>query len=155
MARYRATCDWTLQEAGEEFMKGRYARGHTVVFGSGVRVAGTASAQVVGNKWAAPDAVDPEEMLVASLSQCHMLTFLHKAREGGFIVTRYRDEAEGLMEKFDGDRMMVTRVTLKPEITYQGRAPTEAERDALHRAAHHECFIANSVKTEVVVEDRG
>jgi len=154
MARYRATCDWTLAEPGEDFLKGRYGRGHTVVFGSGVRVPGTASAQVVGNRWAAPEAVDPEEMLVASLSQCHMLTFLHKAREAGFVVTRYRDEAEGVMEKFDGDRMRVTRVTLRPEIGYEGRTPTEAERDALHHAAHHECFIANSVKTEVIVEDR-
>lgn len=154
MARYRATCDWTLGEAGEEFLKGRYARAHSIVFGSGVQVAGTASAQVVGNKWAAPNAVDPEEMLVASLSQCHMLTFLHKAREAGLVVTRYHDEAEGLMEKFDGDRMMVTKVTLRPQITYEGRSPTAAERDALHHAAHHECFIANSVKTEVVVEER-
>ena len=154
MARYRATCDWTLAQPGEDFLSGRYGRGHTIVFGSGVRVPGTASAQVVGNKWAAADSVDPEEMLVASLSQCHMLTFLHKAREAGFIVLRYRDEAEGLMEKFDGDRMMVTRVTLRPEIIYQGRGPNQAQRDALHHAAHDACFIANSVKTEVVVEDR-
>jgi organic hydroperoxide reductase OsmC/OhrA len=79
MARYRAVCDWTLAEPGEEFLKGRYGRGHAIVFGSGVRIPGTASAQVVGNKWAAPNSVDPEELLVASLSQCHMLTFLHKA----------------------------------------------------------------------------
>jgi len=154
MARYRATCDWSLAESGEDFLKGRYGRGHTIGFGSGVKAPGTASAQVVGNKWAAPDAVDPEEMLVAALSQCHMLSFLHKAREAGFAVTRYRDEAEGLMEKFEGDRMMVTKVWLRPQIAYEGARPTPQQRDDLHHAAHQACFIANSVKTEVVVEEK-
>ncbi|HEV2531296.1 OsmC family protein [Phenylobacterium sp.] len=154
MARYRATCDWSLAESGEDFLKGRYGRGHTVGFGSGVKVPGTASAQVVGNKWAAPDSVDPEEMLVASLSQCHMLTFLHKAREAGLVVTRYRDDAEGLMEKIDGDRMAVTKVTLRPEIAYAGERPTADQRARLHHLAHEECFIANSVKTQVVVEEK-
>jgi organic hydroperoxide reductase OsmC/OhrA len=108
---------------------------------------------VVG-KWAAPGAVDPEEMFVAALSNCHMLTFLHKARLAGFAVTRYRDEAVGVMEKTDGERMAVTRVTLRPEIAYEGRRPTETEAQDLHHQAHEECFIANSVKTEVVVEER-
>ena len=155
MARYRATCDWSLEQPGEDFLSGRYGRGHTVVFGSGVRIPGTASAQVVGNKWAAPNSVDPEEMLVGSISQCHMLTFLHKAREAGFIVTRYRDEAEGLMEKIDeAGRMAVTKVTLRPEIAYEGARPTPDQRERLHHAAHAECFIANSVKTEVTVEEK-
>jgi organic hydroperoxide reductase OsmC/OhrA len=154
MARYRATCDWSLAEPGEDFLKGRYGRAHTVVFGSGVEVPGTASHHVVGNRWAAPNAVDPEEMLVASISQCHMLTFLHKAREAGFVVTRYRDAAEGVMEPIDAaGRMAVTKVWLRPEITYAGARPAAAETERLHHAAHADCFIANSVKTEVVVED--
>ena len=119
---------------------------------SGVRSRNTASRHVVG-KWAAPGAVDPEEMLVASLSNCHMLTFLHVARLKGFVITRYRDAAEGVMEKNAEGKMAVTRVTLRPEITYAGKRPTDAERDHLHHEAHEECFIANSVKTEVVVEE--
>ena len=154
MATYRASVDWTLTAPGEDFAKGRYGRAHTVAFGSGVEVPGTASHHVVGNKWAAPNSVDPEEMLVGSASACHMLSFLHIAREAGFVVARYRDQAEGLMEKIDGERMAVTRITLKPEITYDGRQPTPAERDALHHKAHELCFIANSVKTEIVVEER-
>jgi organic hydroperoxide reductase OsmC/OhrA len=154
MAKYRASVDWTLA-AGEDFVAGRYSRGHRVAFGSGVEVPGTASHHIVGNKWAAPNSVDPEELLVASISQCHMLTFLHKAREAGFTVTAYRDDAEGVMEKIDeAGRMAVTRCTLRPTIAYEGRAPTQAERDHLHHAAHEECFIANSVKTDVTVEDR-
>lgn len=154
MAAYRATIEWSLTAPGEDFPKGRYSRGHSVTFGSGVEVPGTASHHVVGNKWAAANSVDPEEMLVGAASACHMLSFLHVAREAGFVVTRYRDLAEGVMEKVDGERMAVTRVTLRPEIAYEGRAPSEAERDEMHHKAHELCFIANSLKTEVVVEER-
>lgn len=153
MAKHRAAVEWTLKD-GEDFAAGRYGRGHQIDFEGGHTAPGTASAQVVGNKWAAPGGVDPEEMLTASISACHMLTFLHQAREAGFVVARYRDDAEGIMEKVDGDRMAVTRVTLKPQITYAGRAPSLDERDRLHHAAHEQCFIANSVKTQVVVEER-
>lgn len=150
MATYRATIEWTLQE-GEDFANGRYSRAHTVAFAEHV-VPATASRHIVG-KWAAPGAVDPEEMLVASISNCHMLTFLHRARLAGFVVTRYRDAAEGVMETNAEGRMAVTRVTLRPEITYAGRRPTDAERDHLHHEAHEECFIANSVKSEITVEE--
>ncbi|MDZ4370269.1 MAG: OsmC family protein [Phenylobacterium sp.] len=151
MATYRATIEWALQESSEDFLKGRYGRAHTIRFAEHV-VPATASRHVVG-KWAAPGAVDPEEMFVAALSNCHMLTFLHRARLAGFTVVRYRDAAEGVMEKIEGDRMAVTRVTLHPEITYEGRRPTAEESAHLHHEAHEECFIANSVKTEVVVEE--
>ena len=151
MAEYRASVDWAL-EPGGDFAKGRYSRAHSIKFTEHT-VPGTASHHVVG-KWAAPGAVDPEEMLVASISTCHMLTFLHVARLQGFLITRYRDEPVGVMEKDADGRMAVTRVTLHPEITYDGRRPTEAERDHLHHEAHEECFIANSVTTEILVEER-
>ncbi|MBX3481932.1 OsmC family protein [Phenylobacterium sp.] len=150
MATFRATIEWGLKD-GEDFANGRYSRGHTVSFAGHV-VPATASPHVVG-KWAVKGAVDPEEMLVASISNCHMLTFLHRARLAGFVVTRYRDAAEGVMEKTAEGRMAVTRVTLHPEIAYDGRRPTPAERDRLHHEAHEECFIANSVKTQITVED--
>lgn len=152
MASYTAVTDWTLKP-GEDFAKGRYSRGHTLSFDGGVEVAASASPHVVG-KWAVEAAVDPEEMLVAALSNCHMLTFLHKARLAGFVVCAYHDEAEGVMEEIAPGRMAVTRVVLRPKVTYEGAAPDQAARDALHHAAHDECFIANSVKTEVIVEDR-
>ena len=152
MARFRAVVDWSLA-TGEDFPKGRYLRGHSVGFENGPEVRGTASAHVVGNRWAEPGAVDPEQLLVGSLSACHMLTFLHVAREAGFVVTRYRDEAEGVLEKTAEGRLAVTRVTLRPQITYEGAAPDAATRDHLHHQAHEGCFIANSVKTEVLVEE--
>jgi len=150
MSEYRATIEWAL-EPGADFASGRYSRGHTVSFAEHV-VPATASRHVVG-KWAVPGAVDPEEMLVASLSNCHMLTFLHVARLKGFVITRYRDVAVGVMEKNAEGRVAVTRVTLRPEITYEGRRPTPDEARHLHHEAHEECFIANSVKTEVTVEE--
>jgi organic hydroperoxide reductase OsmC/OhrA len=150
MAAYRATVDWSLG-AGEDFGGGRYSRGHQVAFAEHVMPA-TSSPHVVG-KWAAKGAVDPEQMLVASLSSCHMLTFLHMARLQGFTVTRYRDAAEGVMQKNAAGVPWVSRVTLRPQIDYDGRRPAAAEAEHLHHRAHEECFIANSVKTEVVVEE--
>src|SRR6185437_10761967 len=154
MATYRATSEFELSAPGEDFLKGRYSRGHSLTFGSSVTVPGTASHQVVGNRWSVEGAVDPEEMLVGAINTCHLLSFLHIAREAGFVVTRYRDEAEGVMTKRDDGEMWVSRVVLRPQITYDGRRPSAEEAHALHEKAHHLCFIANSVKTEVVVEER-
>lgn len=150
MAAYRATVDWALAD-GEDFKAGRYSRGHTVEFAQHVMPA-TSSPHVVG-KWARAGAVDPEEMLVASLSSCHMLTFLHMARLEGFTVLSYRDAAEGVMEKNAAGVPWVSKVTLRPTIVYAGARPTADQAAHLHHRAHEECFIANSVKTEVVVEE--
>jgi organic hydroperoxide reductase OsmC/OhrA len=152
MATYRATADWRLRE-GEDFAKGRYSRGHAVVFGSGFEAPGTASHQVVGNRWAVEGAVDPEEMLVGAIVTCHMLSFLHVAREAGFLVERYHDAAVGEMTRREDGEMWISKVTLHPDISYAGRQPAPAERDHMHHAAHQVCFIANSVKTEIVVEE--
>lgn len=151
MARFRASVDWMLQD-GEDFAKGRYVRGHTVTFEPGPRLRATASAHVVGNRWAEDGAADPEQMLVAAIASCHMLSFLHVAREAGFVVSRYRDDAEGRMDKTGDGRIAVTRVALRPLIEWAGEAPDPARLEALHHAAHETCFIANSVKTEIVVE---
>ena len=147
MADYRATVTWTLEDGGE-FLKGRYSRGHSIVFDGGHAAPGTASHHVVGKKWAVEGAVDPEQMLVASLSTCHMLTFLHLAAKAGHRVDHYDDTAEGVLAKTDG-RVWVSLVTLRPRVVWTG---TRAEELALHHAAHDECFIANSVKTDVRCE---
>jgi organic hydroperoxide reductase OsmC/OhrA len=97
--------------------------------------------------------VDPEEMLIAALSNCHMLTFLHLARKAGLRVDSYRDQAEGSMGKIAEGRYALTRVALRPQIAFSGeRTPSDAELADLHHRSHLECFIANSVRTEVVVE---
>ena len=149
MATYTADIEWTLKE-GEDFAKGRYSRGHTLSFDGGTVVPASASPHVVG-KWAVEAAVDPEEMFVAALSNCHMLTFLHKARLAGFAVRSYRDHASGIMAEIAPGRMAVAKVTLSPQIAWDGPAPDAAALAHLHHEAHEECFIANSVKTEVTV----
>jgi organic hydroperoxide reductase OsmC/OhrA len=151
MALFRASVDWALA-AGEDFAAGRYARGHAVAFEGGPTLRGTASHHVVGNKWAEAGAVDPEQMLVGAVVGCHMLSFLHVARLAGFEVARYRDTGEGLMEENAEGRVAITRVTLRPQIDWRGSAPNAAQLAHLHHEAHDACFIANSIKTEVVVE---
>jgi organic hydroperoxide reductase OsmC/OhrA len=89
---------------------------------------------------------------VASLSACHMLWFLHLAKEAGLSVVSYRDDAEGVMAKNAEGRWAMTKVTLRPYIVFNGNQPSAAALDELHHRAHEECYIANSVRSEVAVE---
>jgi organic hydroperoxide reductase OsmC/OhrA len=150
MTIYTAEIRWTASE-GEDFLKGRFSRAHTVSFDGGTVVPGSASPHIVG-KWAVEAAVDPEEMLVAALSSCHMLSFLHLARLAGFAVATYEDHAEGVLEEIAPGRQAVTKVALRPKIEWAGAAPKKEELDRLHHEAHQICFIANSAKTQVTVE---
>ena len=151
MATHTAEIKWAAKEGGEEFLKGRFSRAHTISFDGGTVIPASASPHVVG-KWAVEAAVDPEEMLVAALSSCHMLSFQHVARLAGFAVKAYDDHAEGVTEEIAPGRLAVTKVKLRPEIEWAGAAPTKEELDRLHHEAHEICFIANSVKTQVTVE---
>jgi organic hydroperoxide reductase OsmC/OhrA len=151
MATHNAEIKWAAKESGEEFLKGRFSRAHDVSFDGGTVIPASASPHVVG-KWAVEAAVDPEEMLVAALSSCHMLSFLHVARLAGFAVKAYDDRAEGVTEEVAPGRVAVTKVALRPKIEWAGAAPKKEELDRLHHQAHDICFIANSVKTQVTVE---
>jgi organic hydroperoxide reductase OsmC/OhrA len=151
MSIHTATVDWRLQ-AGEDFAKGRYSRAHTLAFDGGVTAVGSSSPSVVPLPWSDPAGVDPEEMFVAALSACHMLTFLDLARRAKFMIARYTDPAEGQMVKDDQGRSWIGVVTLRPNIAFDGAAPDDATLTALHEAAHHACFIANSVRSDVRVE---
>lgn len=149
---YRATVVWR-RDPQEDFAKGRYSRRHRWRFDGGIDLAASASPSVVPKPYSAEDAVDPEEAFVASLSSCHMLTFLDLARRAGFVIDAYEDEAEGEMTKNAEGRMWVSCVSLRPRIVFAGdRRPSAEELDRLHHAAHDHCFIANSVKTDVRVE---
>jgi len=149
MAKHLADLVWRLRE-GEDFPNGRYSRGHEIGFDGGITLPASASPHVVG-KWAVEAAVDPEEMLVAALSSCHMLSFLHVARLAGFYALSYRDHAEGLMEDIAPGRQAITKVVLRPQIEWQGAAPDAARLAAMHHEAHEVCYIANSVRTEVSI----
>jgi organic hydroperoxide reductase OsmC/OhrA len=148
---YRATVKWTRGDA--KFTDQRYSRGHTWTFDGGITVAASSSPLSVRLPYSVAEAVDPEEAFVAAVASCHMLTFLYVAAKQGFVVDDYADDAVGVMTKNERGKMWVSRVTLAPAITFTGeKRPTSQQLDELHHLAHEECFIANSVKSEVVVE---
>lgn len=154
MATYTATVAWERGVA--KFTDNRYPRAHRWTFDGGAVVPASSSPHVVPVPLSDPAAVDPEEAFVASLSSCHMLYFLFFAAKRGFIVDSYLDQPTGHMGKNDEGRTAMTRVVLKPKIQFSGeKLPTEDELKALHDQAHHECFIANSVRTVVTVESHG
>lgn len=148
MSRHVAEIGW---QSDGEFVSGRYSRRHEWRFDGGLVVAGSASPHVVPEPMSDAAAVDPEEALVASVSACHMLWFLSLAQAAGLDIASYADEAEGVMGRVAPGRMALTRITLRPAIAFAGRQPDAEELDRLHREAHERCFIANCLKTEVVV----
>lgn len=150
MAQHKATIDWN--RGNGEFSKGRYSREHTWRFDGGLSVAASSSPSVVPVPWSNIAAIDPEEAFVASLSSCHMLTFLHVARLAGFDVESYQDEAVGHTAPNEKRVPWVATVTLNPKIVYAGeKRPTPEEEAQLHHLAHEQCFISQSVKTVVTV----
>lgn len=151
MAEHSADIVW--ERGDQEFLGNRYSRRHALRFDGGAEVPGSSSPHVVPPPLSDASAVDPEEMLVASLASCHMLWFLALAAKARFVVDRYVDKAVGAMAKTAEGRMAITVVTLRPDVTFSGeRLPARAEIDALHHAAHDACFIANSVKCDVRCE---
>ena len=153
MSDHDAFVTWTLQ-SDADFPKGRYSRAHRITFDGGAEILASAAPSVVG-RWADPAGIDPEEMLVAALSSCHMLTFLDKARRAGFVIDRYADAARGRMGEVVPGRKGLVEVVLRPDISWVGPAPDPEALEALHAASHAECFIANSVRCEVRVEAPG
>jgi organic hydroperoxide reductase OsmC/OhrA len=153
MSEYKATIKW--QRTSPEFLKGKYSREHTWAFDGGVTVPASASPAVVPAPWSNPAGVDPEEAFVAALSSCHMLTFLHLASKAGFQIDSYEDEAIGKVTKNEKGVPWVSLVTLNPRIAYGGdKLPMAADEERLHHQAHEWCYIANSVKTEIVIDGR-
>ena len=151
MSEHRATIAW--KRTGPDFLKGKYSREHTWSFDGGLTVPASPSPSVVPAPYSNPAGIDPEEALVASISSCHMLTYVYLAQRGGFQVESYEDEAVGMMTRNARGVPWLSRVTLNPRIVYGGeRRPSAADEERLHHRAHDECFIANSVKTEIVVQ---
>jgi organic hydroperoxide reductase OsmC/OhrA len=146
MSTHRATVTWT--RTTRDFTYEGYSRDHAVTLGSGEPARWSGAADFRGNGALS----NPEDALVAALSSCHMLTFLAICARKGIVVDAYEDAAEGVLEKNGDGRLAVTRVVLRPRVTFGGTAPDAAALDALHHSAHAGCFIASSVKTDVRVE---
>lgn len=145
MSEHRATLTWDRGERG--FAYREYSRDHDWTFANGHVVRASAAPKYLGNE----ACVDPEEAFVASLSSCHMLTFLAVASLQDFVVDSYRDEAVGKLAPNENGKMVVKTVTLHPQTVFSGeRQPTQEELEKLHHKAHEECFLANSVTTEII-----
>ena len=146
MSEHKATVRWMRD--GKDFTYKTYSRDHLWI-ANGNEIPASATPAYLGN----PDRVDPEAALVAALSSCHMLTFLALAANRGFVIESYEDDAVGRLEKNANGKLAITRVELRPKIVFGGaKQPTPADLDALHDKAHKECFIANSVTTDVQVK---
>ena len=148
---YQASIHWARGDAA--FTDNRYSRAHTWRFDGGVEVPASSSPHVVRLPLSVAAAVDPEEALVASLSSCHMLWFLDLAARAGWRVDDYSDAAVGVMGRNAAGKMAMLTVSLHPRVSFSGeRRPARADITQLHHRAHGECFIANSVTTEVRCE---
>lgn len=150
MSKHTAILRW--KNLGPDFLQRRYSRAHTIHFDGGAVVPGSPSPHIVPAPWSDASAVDPEEAFVASVASCHMLWFLHVAIDAGFEALSYEDHAIGEMTTNAQGKLWISRVTLQPAIEWHGeRQPTSEEVMQLHHRAHEECFIANSIKTEVII----
>lgn len=147
MSEHKAEIRWYRNT--ESFAYDDYDRRHSWRFENGVEIQASAAPAFLGDA----QCVDPEEAYVASLSSCHMLTFLALASRKRLVVNSYVDDAVGHLEKNAKGKLAVTRVELHPRIEFGGdSAPTGEELASLHERSHHECFIANSVLTEITVK---
>ena len=148
MSTYVATVRW--ERGGAQFTDNRYSRLHWWDFDGGTTVPGSASPHTVPLPYSDASAVDPEEAFVAALASCHMLFFLSIAARRGFRVESYRDEATGSLTTNADGMLSMTSVALRPHATFVGDSVPDGEAvNRMHQEAHHECFIANSVKTEL------
>ena len=150
---YTATVAWQ-RAADASFKDNKYSRAHEWRFDGGTVVPASSSPWVVPVPMSNAAAVDPEEALVASLASCHMLFFLFHAAKKGFVIDRYEDAAIGTMGKNADGRMAMVRIVLRPQVRWSGAAPPAPELEALHHRSHEDCYIANSVKCDVLVEPR-
>ena len=145
MSEHIATLDWQRGDAPFDYRS--YSRNHTWDFGHGVTLRASAAPDYLGDK----ELVDPEQAFVASLSSCHMLTFLALAATRKLTVDRYSDRAVGLLAKNEAGKVVVSRVDLHPKVVFAGETPPErATLEELHHVAHQECFLANSVTCNIV-----
>lgn len=150
MAEYTAVVLWIHSHG--DFLKGTYSREHTWTFDGGAVVPASPAPSSVPSPYSNAANVDPEEAFLASISSCHMLTFLYLAFKQGFDVISYEDHATAVTAKNEHGATWLSSVSLRPRIAYRGeRRPSAEEERQLHHDAHEECYIANSVKTAISV----
>jgi organic hydroperoxide reductase OsmC/OhrA len=152
MSLHTSTVTWTRGDA--VFTDGKYSRVHNIAFDGGATMMGSPSPAIVREPMSDAAGVDPEEMLVASASACHMLFVLDFARRSGYVVDSYHDAASGRMDADERGRTAVVEIVLRPVISFSGdNVPDAAGIALLHHKAHEACFVANSLRCDVRVEE--
>ncbi len=150
MHEFTATIVW--QRGEQPFADQRYSRAHEWQFDGGLTVPASSSPLSVPLPMSVAANVDPEEALVAAASSCHMLFFLSIAAQRGFVVDSYHDQAVGTLARDAEGNMAMTRIALRPAIGFAGAAPDAEALAAIHHLAHKKCYVANSLKADIVVE---
>lgn len=147
MSEHRSTLNWSRKTP--DFKYESYDRNHELRFGGGTTITASSAPQYLGNA----EFPNPEQLLAASASSCHFLTFLAIAAKSRFTVDEYQDEAVAILEKNAAGKEAVTRIYLRPKIRFGGdNSPTPEKLQAMHERAHELCFIANSLACEILVE---
>ncbi len=147
MSEHKIDLAW--KKGSEEFTYETYNRNHQIHFEGGQNILSSSTKATFGN----PENTNPEELLAAAVSSCHMLTFLAVASKKKKIVLSYSDSATAILDKAETGKMMVTKIILKPVITFAEETPVDKEElDKMHDSAHRNCFIGLSVKSEVIIE---
>ena len=150
MSEHTANLKWTRDDA--VFTDGKYSRAHMINFDGGASIAGSSAPEVVRPPLSKVDAADPEELLVAALSSCHMLFFLDLARRAKLVVDSYEDDPLGVLGKLPSGQTGFVKITLRPRVTFDGESPSAEQLADLHHKAHDYCYIANSLSCEVAID---
>lgn len=146
MSEYGATVAWHLAPDAS-FDYENFDRSHEWTFAGGEVVQASASPEFFGSA----NRVNPDEAVIAATASCHMLTFLSIAAKQHLKVLSYVDRPQGVVEKNEDGRMAITRIELRPRVVFE-TDPEPAALKKLHDAAHRNCFVANSLRADVVVQ---
>ncbi|BCL69259.1 peroxiredoxin [Vibrio nigripulchritudo] len=151
MTTHRATVHW--QKLPEQpFTDSQFSRVHTWEFDGGVCIPASPSPEILPPPLSDESAVDPEEAYIATLSSCHMMAFLAIAAKRKYVVEQYRDTAQGVLSENENGKLWVSKVCLCPDVQFSGdKIPSPEQVQKLHKLAHKNCFIANSVKTAIEI----
>lgn len=149
MSLHRVQLAWSRE--ARPFAREQFPRDHRVRFEGGQEIGASSAVDYGGN----PDLADPEQLLIAALSSCHMLTFLAVVANRGYVLESYEDQAEGTLGTDEQGRTAVTAVTLRPRARFDAaKVPSADDLARFHERAHRACFIANSIRARVDVAPR-
>ncbi|MDV6237430.1 OsmC family protein [Leptospira ellisii] len=146
MSEHKISLSW--KKGPEDFKYDSYDRTHTVRYAGGQTLSGSSTVETFGKA----EFANPEELLTSSVCSCHFLTFLAIAAKSRYVVSSYEDNAVAILEKNREGKTVVTKIDLYPIVRFEGeKIPDRETLEGLHEKAHKNCFISNSIKSEVTI----